>query len=302
MLLNQTIDAVVTWVDGNDPAHQSKLHKYLKTVGISSSQLDPARLHSSNEITYCIQSLLKNASWLRTIYIVTDAQRPDILDELIGTEYADRVKLIDHQVIFRDFEDCLPTFNSIAIETVIWRIPGLSEKFIYCNDDLFILRNVKESDFFIDNKVVVRGRWRWQFKSTNAHRELQKRSATLAGFKYRFLHLPHAPFALHKSTFQDFFAKYPELLKQNISYPLRSDKQFWPISLMQHLEFKHKNAILDNSKQAIMINGACHSEHKQNSRLKKINSTIVFLCIQGMESMSYERQQQLWLWLTQFIN
>ena len=123
---NNTIDAVVTWVDGNSLSHQTKLAKRLHQAGIPLIKVDNARFHSSNEITYCIRSLLKNASWLRTIYIVTDDQKPQIIDQLLGTKYEGRVKLVDHKEIFHGFEDCLPTFNSLSIETMIWRIPGLS--------------------------------------------------------------------------------------------------------------------------------------------------------------------------------
>ena len=312
---NNQIDAVVTWVDGQDPHHRQKILQHLNpnfskqenNPELEKKYIDPARFHASGEIDYCIRSLLKYAPWLHKIYIVTDAQCPKIIDDLRGTSDEKRVCLIDHREIFRGFEEYLPTFNSLSIETVLWRIPGLAENFIYCNDDLFILRDVSEEDFFRGDKIVLRGKWtrqhayKWwknffKLKAPDEHRLLQERSATLANFKTKFLHLPHAPIALHKSTFKNFFAKNPDLLRHNISFPLRDRAQFWPISLMQHLEFSEHQAILDNKKSSIMINGACHSRSKQDARLTKLknNHNVNFLCIQGMDVMSLARQQQLW--------
>ena len=40
----------------------------------------------------------------------------------------------------------LPTFNSCTIEMYLHRIPGLSDMFLYSNDDLFPLSPLRESD------------------------------------------------------------------------------------------------------------------------------------------------------------
>jgi hypothetical protein len=45
--------------------------------------------------------------------------------------------------------EVLPTFNSCAIETCLHRIPGLSRRFIYFNDDVFLGRPVRKGDFFL---------------------------------------------------------------------------------------------------------------------------------------------------------
>jgi len=42
----------------------------------------------------------------------------------------------------------LPTFNSNAIEVNLHKIPDLSDKFVYFNDDFFILRKTEPSHFF----------------------------------------------------------------------------------------------------------------------------------------------------------
>ena len=54
--------------------------------------------------------------------------------------------MVDHKVIFRDFTEFLPTFNSTTIETMPHYIPNLSEHFIYFNDDMFLIKPTKISD------------------------------------------------------------------------------------------------------------------------------------------------------------
>ncbi len=71
-----------------------------------------------------------HAPWIRTIYIVTASQVPVWLN----TAHP-RVRIIDHKELFPDPAAQLPTFNSLAIESVLHRIPGLSEYFLYFNND-----------------------------------------------------------------------------------------------------------------------------------------------------------------------
>lgn len=78
---------------------------------------------------------------MRNIYVVTDAQRPEWLVE------DERLSVVDHRELFPD-PSALPVFNSHAIETVLHRIPGLSEHFLYLNDDGFLLREQKPQQFF----------------------------------------------------------------------------------------------------------------------------------------------------------
>lgn len=52
--------------------------------------------------------------------------------------------------------DCyLPTFNSRAIEMFLHKIPGLSERFLYANDDMYPLSRLKVTDFFRRGKPCL---------------------------------------------------------------------------------------------------------------------------------------------------
>ena len=53
--------------------------------------------------------------------------------------------MIPHRQIFDDKED-LPTFNSHAIELYLHKIPGLSNKFLYFNDDTLLANTLSKED------------------------------------------------------------------------------------------------------------------------------------------------------------
>lgn len=75
-------------------------------------------------------------------------QRPKFLRDLISKDsfFRNRIQFIDHtHVIPRAY---LPTFNSHVIEAFLHEIPGLAERFIYFNDDMFLGNRVSVSDFF----------------------------------------------------------------------------------------------------------------------------------------------------------
>lgn len=57
------------------------------------------------------------------------------------------VSLLPAQEIFEN-KSHLPTFGSPAIEANIHKIPGLSDKFIYMNDDVLFGVDVWPDDFF----------------------------------------------------------------------------------------------------------------------------------------------------------
>jgi hypothetical protein len=86
-----------------------------------------------------------NMPWVRNIYVVTDQQVPRWL-----ATHGPGVEVVDHRQIFDDVS-VLPTFNSHAIESQLHHIEGLSEHFLYLNDDVCIGAPVTPDQFFLAN-------------------------------------------------------------------------------------------------------------------------------------------------------
>jgi hypothetical protein len=298
------VDAIITWVDGTELTHQNKLTQYLKTKGIERNEFaHPTRYNQCGELEYCIASIMQNAPWIRNIYIVTDQQRPSILERLTQGEWAQRIKLVDHKEIFQGFERFLPTFNSMSIEMMLWRIKGLSERFIYFNDDCLLIRPVKYSDFFQADKVVLRGQWKWMrtagFKEPTFYRSVQQRSARQIGYKWWYFRVTHIPFPLLKSVLADYFTQHADILAENIQYPLRNDHQLWMIALAQHILLKKRRAVINNALTSVQIHPDFHSREKIEHRLKqaKHKKHIHFLCIQSLDLASPEFRDWIFKWV-----
>lgn len=320
------IDAVISWVDGYDANYQQKLKAFCVEQGIEQKiAVEPTRIQQCNEIHYCLHSLHRFAPWIRTIYIITDKQIPPSVTALQDSTFGNKIKIIDQNDLLNELGVQSPVFNSITIEWLIWRIKGLSEQFLYLNDDFFILRDVSPDHFFRNNQMVLRGEWKvqaeqkisYQLKKylfaltgqpkaqakTNPHRAWQEKSARLSGWNKRFYLLPHAPFPLIKETFEDFVAQKPELLMENLRYAFRCPEQVSSVPLMVHRDIKSNRAVYDAKYRAIMVNGANHSLKKIKERLRyaHTNHSVAFLCMQSIDQASTDTQRYMMDWLEEHI-
>ncbi|KAK3558254.1 hypothetical protein QTP86_013948 [Hemibagrus guttatus] len=105
-----------------------------------------SRFEDNEELRYSLRSVERHAPWVRHIFIVTNGQIPSWLN--LDNP---RVTVVTHEDIFQN-QSHLPTFSSPAIETHIHRIPGLSQKFIYLNDDVLFGKDVWPDDFYSHSK------------------------------------------------------------------------------------------------------------------------------------------------------
>lgn len=138
------VDVVYTWVDGADP-EWARRRAQLSGAVYHPEAANDARFISRDELRYSLRSLHAYAPWVRNVYLVTDDQAPAWLDE----SHPD-VQVVSHREIFSD-PSVLPTYNSFAIESQLHRIEGLSECFLYLNDDMFLGRPVRPQMFFLAN-------------------------------------------------------------------------------------------------------------------------------------------------------
>ncbi|KAK8733624.1 hypothetical protein OTU49_006396 [Cherax quadricarinatus] len=105
-------------------------------------EVDVNRFEDNEELRYSLRSLEKYAPWVRRIYLVTNGQIPYWLN----LDHP-RLMIITHEEIFPNVSH-LPSFSSPAIESHIHRIPGLSEHFLYLNDDVMLGSEVWPEDFY----------------------------------------------------------------------------------------------------------------------------------------------------------
>lgn len=137
----EPIDFVVTWVDGDDPEWLKEKKKYQETRVNSSNSVN--RFRDWGIFKYWFRGVEKNAPWVNNVYLVTCGHYPDWLNKTHP-----KLRLVRHTDYIP--AECLPTFNSNAIELFMHRIPELSEHFVLFNDDMFITAPTRPEDFFVD--------------------------------------------------------------------------------------------------------------------------------------------------------
>ena len=296
----QNIDIVIAWVDGNDLELKKKRHKYL-TGDDASDAVSDTRFASNNEIYYNIASILKYVPFCRHIYVVADNQRPEFIDEFAaqGLCAVDKIRVVDHQEIFRGFEEHLPTFNTRSIESMLWNIEGLSDYFIYLNDDFFFNQQSDLSDFLIDGQMVIYGHWQATLikKMKYIFRKfLQQNFGRVAEAKYstaqmlsadrvgmtKYYEIHHRPHILSRDLLSTYFKNNKELLDQQIQFKFRNIDQLLPVGLSNHLAIQSDQAIL---KDDIDIAYLKDGRDLEKFILALSNSEIKFGCIQSLDQL-----------------
>lgn len=205
--------------------------------------VNPHRWACSDELGYCLNSIANNAPWINRIWIVTDAQAPDL--SVLPSSLRSRVTIVDHRVVFQGHEDVLPTFNSLAIETMLWRIPSLAEKFVYFNDDVFLTGILAPNDLFRGAATILRGTFEDHSAVLSSihgrddpvllNKHVQANAAAMLGFgPSRLFSAAHVVHPMRRSVFAKLFDRHREAFLSNIAHRFRDIRQFLPQSLFNH--------------------------------------------------------------------
>lgn len=133
------IDFVLTWVDGGDRLWQAEKKKYEEDNFTKDTR--NIRYRGLDNLQFWFRGIEKYTPWVNKIHFVTWGHVPEWLN--INHPKLNIVRHIDFIP-----EKYLPTFSSHTIELNLHRIEGLAEKFIYFNDDTFIIKKMTPKDFF----------------------------------------------------------------------------------------------------------------------------------------------------------
>lgn len=247
------VDIVVTWVDGNDLAWLAEKRKYQTDVSIELGAVT-SRFRNWDNFQYWFRAIEKNAPWVRYIHFVTYGHLP----EWLNIRHP-KIRIVTHDMFIP--KQYLPTFSSHSIEVNLWRIPDLSEHFIYFNDDVFLTRIVEKSDFFCNGlpKYCSIAQPIETFINMNAHRHarfncigimnscfdisecIEEHPEKWFSYKYytdkrdiRFnirayedgfisgMYYFHEGIPFRKSTMEDFVNHFPEIVDKTCSHRFRT--------------------------------------------------------------------------------
>lgn len=265
----ERIDFVIPWVDGDDPVWKAEKDRYeqvwIPAVARSEKQEPMDGDHDENAdcryrelglLRYWFRSVEQFAPWVGKIFFVTCGQKPAWLKE-----DHPKLVLVDH----KDFipAQYLPTFCSNTIELNFHRIDGLSEHFVYFNDDNFLLRPVQPEFFFREGNPIIlsslrypnnvginnwshhlfndyclvnshhdigksiwKNRRKWfNAKELSGHRAMRNFLCYLANKSLPVCNYEHLAHPHLKSTIADVWEKCPADLDHACSFKFRSDEQ-----------------------------------------------------------------------------
>lgn len=141
------IDIVYCWVDNTDKNWVIKKNSFSEKQVLETDSNNTCRYNNNDELKYALRSL-KHAEWINNIFIVTDNQCP----QWLNTDNK-KINVIDHKDIIPN--EFLPTFNSNTILHNIVNIPGLSEFFLYSDDDMYFAKDVNPDFFFTEEGYPI---------------------------------------------------------------------------------------------------------------------------------------------------
>lgn len=305
--MGTNIDIVYTWVDGNDPSHQEKMRPYLTGSDSRENKKFRTRYDQVNEIELSVKSIVKFAPFVKNIFIVTDNQKPNFVDTYLEERlpHQPMINIVDHKEIFKEYSSILPVFNCLPIESLLYRIPNLSENFVYFNDDFSLIKKMEPSDFFVDDKPVIRGKWS-PFNENIFYKKIYRKAKKIVGLRTRdevygykrgqqkaakilgydkYFRIDHTPAPMRKSTLKKYFEENSLILDQNVMHRFRNINQYVLQSLSDHLEIKSDTAILKNDFQLVYI-GSYNKPliwYKRKLKKSKTNENKKFLCLQSLD-------------------
>ncbi len=206
------IDMVFSWVDGTAIEFQRARALRMKAYVVGEGDDSEARYRQIDELKYALRSVYLFAPWVRRIFVVTDSPRPEWLDEHPS------VTIVRSEDFFSD-PSVLPTHNSHAVESQLHHIEGLSEHFLYSNDDMFFGRPVGPELFFSPGGITkfIEAKLRIGLGDSNPARSGHDNAARINRrlLRERFgrvttRHLEHTATPLRKSVLAEMEREFPE--------------------------------------------------------------------------------------------
>ncbi len=295
--MTEPVDAVYTWVDGDDPEWLERKAATHAAVGLGDLHVTAAnssRFQSHDELRYSMRSLDMYADWIRHVYLVTDDQVPAWLD----TSHP-RLSVVSHRTLFGD-RGRLPTFNSHAIESQLHHLRGLSEHFLYLNDDVFFGRPVTPEHFFTANGLTLFFVSKAKLglgppsvldppvmsAAKNNREIIEKSFGTLVTNKFK-----HVPHALRRSVLAEMESEFPEDFARTSRSQFRHPTDISVAAALHHYYAYATGRAVTGSLRYFYADIAREDTPDRLARLLRLRDYDVF-CLNDHDSSRVDPEQQ----------
>lgn len=311
----EKIDFVITWLDSTDPVWRNAFQSYLPE-NQSIYDLRCIRFRNWDNLRYWFRGVEKFAPWVNKVHFITCGQIPNWLNT-----NALKLNLVRHTDYIP--HEYLPTFSSCPIALNLHRIEGLSEHFVFFDDDMFLIDKVGPESFFrnglpcdmaafialnpcdffthmlVNNLCLINASFK---KREMLRRHFRKWLSLQAGNKLlRTLFLlpwsyftgfydPHLPQVFLKSTLEDVWEKHGDLLLRTTASRFRSmaDVSSWLFRYWQLAkgDFVPLNVLKDGAFFSIADNTLDKIVETIENQKKRI------ICVNDGEVSSFEASKE----------
>ena len=266
---------------------------------------EDVRTSFNNELKYSLRSVFTNMDWFNHIFIVINTPIESNFPSWFNEEYSNKITLIDQKRIFpKERHKDLPCKFSDIIETYIHLIPGLSEHFIYLNDDFFVNKPLDYTEFFNEsgNKIkVVKDVINYEKMNYNDTLKFKNYPFIFnipwynprTVFKNKLLYHPHILYPMTISSRKKFIKEYSEWINwvRNLKYDKRLNLEkcsefglysqcvssHYPYYIYMYL---NNNATINTNLFDTYIGGGRFFKYS----IKKIKSDTLFFVINNIQS------------------
>ncbi|MCL3861820.1 stealth family protein [Actinotalea sp. K2] len=278
------IDLVFSWVDGSSDEWQKARAARMQSYVVGEGDDSEARFRQVDELRYALRSVHMYAPWVRRVFVATDSPRPAWLAE------HPRVTFVRSEEFFAD-PSVLPTHSSHAVESQLHHIEGLSEHFLYSNDDMFFGRPVEPSMFFSPGGVTkfIESPTRIGLGGNDAVRSGFENSARVnRGLLFeRFgrvttRHLEHAATPLRKSVLAEMEVAFAEQFAATAASRFRSSTDISVTnSLYHYYALMTGRAVVQDSARTRYVDTTSRAGLDQMQALLASRSTDMFCLNDG---------------------
>ena len=235
------------------------------------------RYRDNEELKFSLRSVEKHAKWVRKIFIVTNGQVPNWLN----TSHP-KIRLVSHDQIFTDKGD-LPNFSSVSIECHLHRIEGLSDNFVYFNDDMFLGDTLVPSDFLCGDEQKIRVAWEAPVRILTTDPNSYDTYSNSMVYTSNFLNkrfgvrydrrVPaHTPYFFHKTILKDMLEIWKEAFENTCKHKLRTNQDML-------LTFAYQNFVLEECDK--YYNASSLFDELDSNKDGRLNSSETeFICNQ----------------------
>ena len=307
---NQTIDFVITWVDGGDPAWLAEKARWQQPAKADESAA--VRYRDWDTLHYWFRAVEQYAPWVNRVHLITWGHVPAWLNLAHP-----KLNVVRHEDYIP--AEYLPTFSSHPIELNIHRVPGLAEQFVYFCDDFYLGAPCQPEDFFRDgmpcdslsetplsaglpsiynyvrlndtaflsrhfDRIECRKRLLRKWYSLRTPRALMRNLMTLPLRRREFLGLAvqHLPQPYLKRTFQKIWEMEPQLMDDTCRRKFRDYRD------VSHCVMKHVQLLsgeffpFDSSRVGYHFSGKWDLNHVSQAIIQQ---KYKLLCINDNELM-----------------